>query len=185
MPTCGCLLRAVCLGAAALLMAGCSSGAGLTTGSLFGSEPEKVALPTDNNTPTGRALHVGRVAARATKCGYNFDAAALRTNYLAAEAASGMAIADLAKIETIYDTGYRGVMSAAASEPDYCNSTRTTVIKTELNKVLAADFSPPPRVVQAESGILGGLFDQDVVGDRGPSFGSDDWWENQRSSRPQ
>lgn len=179
--------RTTLIASAALLMAGCSSGQGITTGSLFGgsSDSTAAAAPPDNNTPTGRALHVGRVSARAVKCGYNFDAAALKSNYLAAEASNGLAIGDLTKVEQIYDTGYRGVMSAAASEPDYCNSKRTAVIKNQLNDVLAANYAPPQAKVVADTGVFGGLFDQDVVQEKGPSFGSSDWWDAQRDTKPQ
>ncbi len=176
------LASVIAAGLLAAALAGCSGGTELTTGSLFGAEPAKAKAPTDNNTPTGRALHVGRVAARATKCGYNFDASALRTNYLAAEAAGGLPVADLQKVETIYDVGYRGVMNASATEPDYCNSRRTEIIKSDLTKVLAADYSPPPIKKQQETGVLGGLFDADVVEDSGPKFGSDDWWTKQHEN---
>ncbi|MBU1211502.1 MAG: hypothetical protein KJ587_09545 [Alphaproteobacteria bacterium] len=158
----------------------------MTTGSLFGGSSQTAApvAPVDNNTPTGRALHVGTVAARASKCGYNFDAAGLKSNYLAAEAASGLAVGDLTRVEQIYDTGYRGVMTAAASEPDYCNSKRTAAIKTDLTKVLSADFSPPPAPkVAGDGGVFGGLFDQDVVADKGPQFGTGDWWDSQRDNK--
>lgn len=178
--------RAALIASTALLAAGCSSGSGLTTGSLFGGSSQAaapVAAP-DNNTPTGRALHVGTVSARASKCGYNFDAAALKSNYLAAEAASGLAVADLTRVEQIYDTGYRGVMNAAAGEPDYCSSKRTAGIKSALTKVLAADYSPPPAPKsEAGGGLFGNLFDQDVVADKGPQFGTGDWWDSQRDNR--
>jgi len=179
------IIRRTLIVTAALAAAGCSSGAGLTTGSVFGGSGQSAsaAAPPDNNTPTGRALHVGRVSARAVKCGYNFDSAGLKSNYMAAEASSGVAIGDLTKIERIYDTGYRGVMSAAAGETDYCNAKRTVVIKTQLNNVLAANYSPPQQKVVADTGVFGGLFDQDVVADKGPSFGSSDWWDAQREGK--
>ncbi|MEQ8822807.1 MAG: hypothetical protein RIC14_00360 [Filomicrobium sp.] len=178
------LLRTALLGAVAIMVAGCSGGPSLTTGSLFGGgEKPAPPSPTSNNTPTGRALHVGRIAARATHCGYNFDAAALRSNYLAAEAASGLAVADLARVERIYDTGYRGTLGSVTKDPKYCNTARTKVIKTALNKALAGDYSPPPRKVEADGGIFGGLFDQDVVADKGPKFGSGDWWDAQRDNK--
>ncbi len=176
----GSFLRFVLIGVVAASAAGCSSDGGLSTGTLIGgnsANPAK-ALP-NNNTPTGRALHVGSVSGRATKCGFNFNAAALRTNYLSAEASGGTAVADLGKIEKIYDSGYRGVLAAAARDPNYCNSKRTYVIKTALNKTLAGDYSPPPAKVEKEVGVFGGFFDQDVV-EKGPGFGSDDWWEAQK-----
>lgn len=175
----GSLLRLTLIGGLAFSAAGCASDGGLSTGALIGggSNNTAKALP-NNNTPTGRALHVGSVSGRATKCGFNFDAAALRANYIAAEASGGTAVADLAKIERIYDSGYRGVLAAAAREPDYCNSKRTYVIKTSLNKALAGDYSPPPLKTQQDAGLFGGFFDQDVV-EKGPGHGSDSWWEKQ------
>lgn len=177
------LLKTALLGSVVVMAAGCSAGAGITTGALFGSgEKPAPPSPSDNNTPTGRALHVGTVSARATKCGYNFDPATLRSKYLAAEAASGMPIADLTKIEQIYDTGYRGVLSAASQDPNYCTKARTTEIKTALNKALAGDYAPPPKKVDQGGGVFG-IFDQDVVEDKGPQFGTGDWWDAQRENR--
>ena len=92
----------------------------------------------------------------------------------------GIAVADLGKVERIYDTGYRGVMTAAAKDPNYCNSKRTTVIKTALNKALAGDYAPQTvQVAKDSSGIFGGFFDQDVV-EKGPAFGSEEFWDKQR-----
>jgi hypothetical protein len=175
----GSFLRLTLIGVVAASAAGCSSDGGLSTGTLIGGNSANTAkaLP-NNNTATGRALHVGSVSGRATKCGFNFDAAALRANYLAAEATGGTAVADLGKIEGIYDSGYRGVLSAAARDPNYCNSKRTYVIKTALNKALAGDYAPPPLKVKKDAGLFGGFLDQDVV-EKGPGWGSEDWWEQQ------
>ncbi|MCH9807170.1 MAG: hypothetical protein K0U74_05500 [Alphaproteobacteria bacterium] len=179
------LFRFAMIASAGIVLAGCSSGNGLTTGSLFGGGESKAAAPVlkDNNTPTGRALHVGRIAGRATKCGYNFDAAALRANYLAAEAAGGLPVADLGRVERIYDSGYRGTIAATAKDDGYCTAKRTKVIKTALNKALAGDYSPPPPARQADTGVLGGIFEQDVVAEKGPGFGTGDWWDAQRDQK--
>lgn len=166
----------------ALCVAACSGG-GLTTGALLGGEEKPKALP-DNNTPAGRALHVGSVAARATMCGYNFDAAKLRAEYLAAEAALGLPIADLQKVENIYDTGFRGVSATAAKESNYCNEKRTQGIKDSLTKVLAADYAPPKIEQQKDAGLFG-MFEGDVVAEKGPQFGTGDWWDAQRENKPQ
>ena len=175
------ILRMALIGMVAASAAGCSSDGGLSTGTLIGGNSASAAkAPPSNNTATGRALHVGTVSARATKCGFNFDAATLRTNYLAAEAASGIPVTDLGNVERVYDTGYRGVMAGAAKDPNYCNSKRTTVIKTALNKALAGDYSPPVvEVAKDTGGGFGGFFDQDVV-EKGPAFGSEEFWDKQR-----
>lgn len=162
-------------------LAGCSSGGGVTTGSLLGGDEQKSAAAAQpTNDPTARALQVGSLSARATKCGYNFDPAALKANYLAYEAAQGAQVADLGRLEKVYDTGYNGVAKAAAGDPNYCNAARTATIKADLARHLAGDYSPRQEVAKAEDqGFFSGLFDADTV-ETGPAFGSDDWWASQQ-----
>lgn len=163
-------------------LAACSSGGGVTTGALLGGDEQKsatAAAPVAND-PAGRALQVGSLSARAGRCGYNFDAAALKSNYLAYEAAQGAQVADLGRLEMVYDTGFNGVTKAAAADPNYCNSNRTATIKGDLTRHLAGDYSAPAQKVAKveEQGFLGGFFDSDSV-ESGSSFGSDDWWASQ------
>lgn len=164
-------------------LAACSSAGGVTTGSLLNGgeqKPAAAAAPQVSNDPTARALQVGSLSARASKCGYNFDAAALKSNYLAYEAAQGVQVTDLGRLDVIYETGYNGVAKAAGADPNYCNAARTAQIKTDLARHLAGDYSPPPQQVAKaeEQGFLGGFFDGDSV-DTGPSFGSESWWDSQ------
>src|SRR5690349_11610192 len=91
------------LALAAAGLAGCSAGSSLTTGSLLGDD--KPTTPVAD--PAGRAFQVGTASARAVKCGFNFDPAKLKTNYIAYEKqqAPGQ---DTAKVERIYDVSYNG-----------------------------------------------------------------------------
>ncbi|MDX2258166.1 MAG: hypothetical protein NW205_04545 [Hyphomicrobiaceae bacterium] len=163
----------------ALALAGCSSASGLTTGSIFGASEQKTAASADSApSPTARALHVGTTSARALKCGYNFDPAALKSNYFAAEAAAGLPVADVAKLESIYQTGANAVTRAAAEEPNYCSAERTAVIKADLNKVLAGNYDPAPVKVANDGGLFGFL-EGDTV-ETGPKFGTNDWWDKQK-----
>jgi hypothetical protein len=163
-------------------LAGCSSGGGITTGALLGGDEQKsatTAAAQPSNDPTARALQVGTLSARAAKCGYNFDAAALKSNYLAFEAAQGAQVADLGRLEMVYDTGFNGVSKAAATDPNYCNPKRTAEIKADLTRHLAGDYSVQQKVAKVEEqGFFSGFFDGDSV-ESGPSFGSDDWWSSQ------
>jgi len=162
-------------------LAGCSSSGGLTTGSLLGGDEQKQAAAPQQaaNDPTARALQVGAVSARASKCGYNFDAASLKSKYLAYEAAQGAQVADLGRLEIVYDTGFNGVSKAAAEDPNYCNANRTAEIKADLTRHLTGDYSARQQVAKVESGgFFGDFFDADNV-ESGPSFGSESWWESQ------
>ncbi len=143
----------------ALALAGCSGAtglsSGLTTGSLFGSG-EKPAAAGPINDPPMRAFQVATVSARAIKCGFNFDPAKLKTNYLAYERTLS-STADLAKIEKIYDVSFNGVAKAVAGENDYCTPDKTKTIKADLARHLAGDYTPSPRPKkQEEEGLFSG-----------------------------
>jgi hypothetical protein len=104
----------------------------------------------------GATQHPLRTSARATKCGYNFDAAKLRSSFLAAEAAQAPGT-DQTSVEKTYDTAYSGVSKAAASKPDYCSPAKTAEIKADLTRHLAGDYAPaPPKPVEQEEGLFSG-----------------------------
>ncbi len=175
------LPRLIVLGLAAAT-AGCSSGTGLSTGSLFGGSATPAAAtaaPQQVNDPTTRAFQVGSVSARAVKCGYNFDPLKLRTAFLASESAS-VSPADLPRVEKVYDTAYNGVAKAIAGQPNYCSSEKTADIKTHLTRHLAGDYAPAPRKPQPKQ--EGWFADWEGAGSSGPSFGSDDWWSKQQDA---
>lgn len=172
------------LTAASLLLGACSGSSGLSTSSIFGgskAEPPSAAAALVGSDPTARAFQVGTVAARAVKCGYNFDPVKLRTSYLAAESAQLPNPQDVARIEKVYDVAYSGVTKAVAGQADYCNDQRTKEIKADLTRHLAGDYEPnsAKRVAAKQDGFFGGLFEGDGVRDKGPAFGSDNWWSKQ------
>ncbi|MDX2306866.1 MAG: hypothetical protein NW216_01370 [Hyphomicrobium sp.] len=177
------LMRGVAIIVLGASLCACSGGGGVTTGSLFGSQGMGAA-PSDagpKNDPTSRAFQVGSVAARAVKCGYNFDPQRLRSSFIAAEAATG-ATPDMSQVERTYDVSYNAVAKAIAAEPDYCTAERTADIKSSLSRHLAGDFTPsvPKRVAQPQDN---GWFNWGGSGeDNGPSFGSEDWWEKQKDA---
>mgnify|MGYP000844156534 CR=1 FL=1 len=146
---------------AALAVAGCSS-AGLTTGGIFGGKAETAAVtpPNPNGDPATRALQVGSTAARAVKCGYNFDPMKLKASYLAYETGMGADVAGVQKITQIYDVAYNGVTKAAAGDQKYCTPDRTAEIKTALTRHLAGDFAPVFKAAapQEDTGLFGGIW---------------------------
>ncbi|MBX9684361.1 MAG: hypothetical protein K2X41_11285 [Hyphomicrobium sp.] len=149
---------------ASTMSAGCGASLpGLSTGSLFGGSAASTAAPAApqiQNDPVSRALQVGATAAKAQKCGFNFDANKLRTQFLANESAALPNAADVAKINQSYDASYRGTAKAIAGEgEDYCSTQKTQVIKTALTRHLAGDYTPtPPEPVEEDDGGLFGSF---------------------------
>lgn len=143
----------IALAFAAAALAGCSGASDLTTGSIFGES--KPPPKSEINDPPMRAFQVGTVSARAIKCGFNFDPAKLKTNYLAYEKQT--AGVDITRIERIYDVSFNGVAKAVATESDYCSTEKTRTIKADLGRHLVGDYSPsaPPKP-QEEEGLFSG-----------------------------
>jgi hypothetical protein len=154
----------------AAALAGCSGGSGLSTGSLFGSgtssittgslfgSSAKPAATAPVNDPAMRAFQVGTVSARAVKCGFNFDPAKLKTDYLAYERTMGSTADDLAKLEKVYDASFNGIAKAVSGESDYCTPEKTKTIKADLARHLAGDYtpSPMPKAAPEDGGLLSG-----------------------------
>jgi len=134
---------------AAGVSAGCGSGG---SGLLTGSTPAAADAPVtpSNDDPAARPIAVAWTSARAQRCGFYFDAAKLRSSYLAFEARQPGA--DLARAEKTYDTTFKTIRERAASNPDYCTETKNTEIKKDLTRHLAGDFKPDlpkPKVADA------------------------------------
>jgi hypothetical protein len=129
-----------------------------TTGSLLGGSSASKENR-DPNDPVARAMGVAATSARALKCGYNFDPAKLKSQYLAYEAAAAPSLSD--KLSRVYDTSFAGVTKAISDkerDEDYCAPDRTARIKTALNRNLAGDYTPPASEAPEDSGgILSGL----------------------------
>ena len=114
----------------------------MTTGSILGGPAKPTAAdPGSINDPTNRAFQVGTVSAKAIKCGFNFDPAKLKNNYLTYERTLTPG-ADLSKVERIYDVSFNGVAKAVAGEADYCSDEKTKAIKADLTRHLAGDYTP-------------------------------------------
>ena len=159
--------RSFALGSiAALAMAGCAASPlpSLTTGSLFGSKPDaQAATPAAaavvRNDPTSRALQVGRVAAKAQRCGFYFDAGKLKSNFMAAEGAlGGTDVTELAKLDKVYGASFAGTLKASTADEGYCSTARTAHIKADLTRHLASDYSPGTAFKDPDAEDDGGLF---------------------------
>lgn len=142
--------------ASALLLAGCGSSS-LTTASLTGGGAQSSEIVSANpppSDPTSRALQVGATSARATRCGFYFDPAKLKANFLAAESAAGASPEQLQKIEREYEYTRLSVAKKIAEEADYCSEFKTQEIKRDLSRHLAGDFTPTPKKEDSNQGGL-------------------------------
>ena len=146
-------------------LAACSGASGgISTASLLGP-PEKAPI----DEPTERALHSASISARASKCGYNFDANKLREAFLASEAASGATPEQMAKLGQSYDFTRATISKQISNPEDYCSEGKTREVSAGLQKQLAGDFSspkkpPPPKSVGwLDSGVAPKPMDTEAV----------------------
>jgi hypothetical protein len=169
--------RAIALVLTAAALGGCSGSPGLSTGSVAGAGAPAGPV----NDVTARALQVGSVSARAQKCGYNFDPAKLKASFLAAEGKINPA--DVGKAAQVYDVAHNGVVKAVATKSDYCTAEKTSEIKEDLTRHLAGDYSPrPPKVAAQEPGFFDSWGDGNG-NEKGPKFGTSDWWDSQAEKK--
>jgi hypothetical protein len=178
---------------AAFGLAGCSNSASqlLTTGSIFGGEKTAQATAEKPVTAIDRAIQVAAVSARAQKCGYVFDPAALRAAYLASETqpapvptlVSGATetpaptpvqtpaapTVDPTALAARYDYTVRTIAGKIADQDDYCDESRTALIKADLNRHLAGDFTP--RKMRAASSGLSLVSDSPTKTELNPNWG--------------
>jgi hypothetical protein len=136
-------------------LAGCGgSGASLLTGATAGSPDAPGALKADD--PMTRPTAVAWTAARAQRCGFNFDPTKLRAKYLAFEARQSPPD-QLAKAEKAYDAAYKAIRTTVGADPDYCTDSKSAAIKKDLTRHLAGDFKadlPAPKP-QEKCGFFG------------------------------
>ena len=147
------ILTAGLLLAGAGLAAGCGgSGAGLSTSSTAAGESK---IPS-NDDPLARPTFVAWTSARAKRCGFFFDAAKLKSNYLAYENKQGQG-ANLANIERVYDQTFKSTSDSAWAQEDYCSDRKGADIKQELARHLTGDYTPnfPKPKIVADCGIFG------------------------------
>jgi hypothetical protein len=131
-------LAPVLLLAGTALHAGCSTG-GVTTSSV--AAPDAPGLIT-NEDPLARPVAVAWTSARAKRCGFYFDPAKLKINYLAYERAQGASPEQLGKLERSYDTTYKGTADRVGADADYCTTGKGLEIKADLQRYLAGDYTP-------------------------------------------
>jgi hypothetical protein len=127
----------------------------LSTGSLLGGG-SKAAENANPNDPLARTIDVAATSARAIKCGYNFDPAKLKNQFLTSETAANPP--DAAKLSQVYDTAFNGVSKALKEKGvDYCSPLKVAKIKLALTRHLAGDYTPsPPEPAEDGGGLLSG-----------------------------
>lgn len=89
-----------------------------------------------------RPVQVAWTAARAEKCGFNFDNARLKSNYIAFEQSQGADAGRIGNITKSYDMTAAKIKASLASEEGYCTEKKSAVIKADLQRHLAGNYEP-------------------------------------------
>jgi hypothetical protein len=162
------------------LQSGCgNSSAGLATSST-GLLPADAPGTVSMDDPMARPIAVSWTSARAKRCGFYFDPAKLRSNYLAYEAKQGATGEQYAKIERTYDTTYRTTSEKIALDADYCTERKGLEIKADLERYLQADYTPnlPKPKPIASCGFWGCTSSSDTP------FSDKKFWDDQQKNNP-
>ena len=172
------------LGVATVAAAGCGNsggGAGLTTASLLDGAPasNEDGISTRKDDPLARPTQVAWTAARAQRCGFNFDAATMKRNYLAYEASQGAAQPQLATLEKAYDQSF-AVVTKTAQTPNYCTDKKAQAIKADLTRHLGGDYAP--RVLEVKPQPTGGMFDG-LASNTPDKFNPGTFWQDQEDKK--
>jgi hypothetical protein len=138
-------LASVLLLAGTALHAGCGNSAsgsgGVTTASTAGL-PGDAPGALNNADPSTRPVAVAWTSARAKRCGFYFDPAKLKINYLNYERTQGASGEQLAAIEKSYDASYKTNSDRLAGDAAYCTDRKGLDIKADLQRHLAGDYTP-------------------------------------------
>ncbi|MGV1013584.1 MAG: hypothetical protein ACOYB4_01285 [Methyloceanibacter sp.] len=139
---------AVAIGAALVfaVLPACSTVGSIKTSP--GASSEKEARNVKPDDPMARPVQVGWTSARASHCGFIFSPEQLRSNYLAAEARTGVSPQQMEKIKHAYDYTRQSTHDTIKDNLNYCNKERTTAIQQDLNRYLAGDYRPTARVAR-------------------------------------
>lgn len=136
---------ALVVAAALLVLTACTT-IDQVRGTKEGASSEKEARDVANTDPLARPIQIGWTSARATHCGFIFDPAQLRANYMASEAQAGATPEQMQKIERAYDYTRESVLATIGDNLNYCNKERTAAIRKDLNRYLAGDYTPAARM---------------------------------------
>jgi hypothetical protein len=178
-------LASALLLAGTALHAGCGNSAsgsgGVATASTAGL-PGDAPGALNNADPATRPVAVAWTSARAKRCGFYFDPAKLKINYLNYERTQGANNEQLAAIEKSYDASYKTTSDRIVGDAAYCSDRKGLDIKADLQRHLAGDYTP--NLPAAKPAVTCGLFGcPESVPDK-PFSSGEFWKEKDKTPKP-
>jgi hypothetical protein len=142
------LLALVLATGAGPVLGGCGTVAKVTGSSKEGASSEKDARFVKPDDPLARPIQVAWTSARAQYCGFMFDPAKLKADYLADEAQRGADPNHMQRLTKAYDYTYESVEDTISEDSSYCNTERLDAIRKDLRRYLAGDYAPTARLAR-------------------------------------
>ena len=111
------------------------------------STQTKAAPAAPVSTPSARAVQVAWTAASARYCAFGLNPQKLKSDYLAWERTQGASDEVVQNLDTTYDKAFLTFYDKVKGTPGYCNKAKIEEIRPEINRHLAGNYEPSPRVV--------------------------------------
>lgn len=133
---------------AGLVLGGCGTVSKVTGSSKEGAATDADARYVKPDDPLARPIQVAWTSARAQYCGFLFDAAKLKSDYLADESRRGADPNQMQRVIRAYEYTYESVSDTISEDASYCNKERLDAIRKDLNRYLAGDYAPTARLAR-------------------------------------
>jgi hypothetical protein len=140
----------IAAGLSLALLLGCSTVSQVTAAATGkeGVSTDQAARYIPPEDPIARPVQVAWTSARASQCGFMFDPAKLKADYLADETRRGADPNQLQKFAKAYDYTLESVADTIRGDPNYCNRERTDAIRADLKRYLAGDYAPKAKLAR-------------------------------------
>lgn len=99
------------------------------------------------STAPQRAVQVAWTAAGARYCAFGLNPQKLKGDYLAWERTQGASEETARNLGATYDKAFLTFFNKVKETPGYCTKAKIEEIRPEINRHLAGNYEPTPRVV--------------------------------------
>ena len=111
------------------------------------SDTQTQAAAPPPSTPSQRAVQVAWTAASARYCAFGLNPQKLKGDYLAWERSQGASEETAQTLGTTYDKAFLTFYAKVKDTPGYCSKAKIEEIRPQINRHLAGNYEPSPRVV--------------------------------------
>jgi len=131
-------------------LAACSGRLGGLTGEQ--TQAETPAAPA--STPAARAVQVAWTAASARYCAFGLNPQKLKGDYLAWERKQGASDESVQNLSSTYDKAFLTFYDKVKETPGYCSKAKIEEIRPDINRHLAGNYEPSPKVITESSSSI-------------------------------